>query len=617
MTETGITAELQDVLSFVSKQSPFNELPSACAHYFVNHAEVVYLTVHNQGDALQGEERYLYLVRTGIFDLVDVSGEVVTRLSTGDYFGYPSLLTGEEIQNQLEVQSPGLILMLPQASFDYLRHEYKVLEQHFVRAHKKRLLSSHYKERSKGWSERKISKLMAKSAVVIEPQATIVEAAKVMQSEGVSSVMVTEDGCLKGVVTDRDLRNRVLASGLDPLMPVSSIMTPEPKFIFENNRVFSALHLMLKHNIHHLPVLNEARVPLGMVTSTDLLRLQNSDPVQLIGQLYKASSTQELKLLAKEIPVLLRSFSNTVEDFSFVGTLLSGLTDALMSRLTELFVKQHGKAPCSFSWICFGSQAREEQTLDSDQDNGLIFSNDIKPAERDYFASLGEFVTSHLTECGIRACPGNIMASNEQCRGTVDEWTARFHHWITSPTPQAMLNCKIFFDRRYICGDHALYQSFNAQMTEISTQELFFAAMATDISTNSVPIGLFQQFKLQRSKDKSKYVDLKTRGIAIINDLVRVYALKCGIKHANTQARLKALKSHTILSTSDIYNLRDCWRFLTQLRLKSQITEQQLPANCINPEMLSSLERHQLKEAFHLIKQAQQACVFKFARGSL
>ncbi|TQF66930.1 DUF294 nucleotidyltransferase-like domain-containing protein [Pseudoalteromonas luteoviolacea] len=612
-----MTVEHQDVLNFVLKQSPFNELPIASAHYFVNHAEVIYLTVHNQADALQDEEKYLYLVRTGIFDLVDTTGEVVTRLSAGDYFGYPSLLTGEEIKNRLEVQSPGLILLLPQAGFDFLRHEYKVFEQHFVRAHKKRLLSSHYQERGKGWSERKISKLMTKSAVVLEPTASIVEAAKVMQSEGVSSVMITEGGQLHGVVTDRDLRNRVLASELDPAMPVSSIMTPEPKFIFENNRVFSALHLMLKHNIHHLPVLNEERVPLGMVTSTDLLRLQNSDPVQLIGQLYKASSAQELKLLAKEIPVLLRSFSNTVEDISFVGTLLSGLTDALMSRLTELFVKQHGDAPCSFCWICFGSQAREEQTLDSDQDNGLIFANDIKPAERAYFASLGAFVTRHLVECGIRACPGNIMASNEQCRGTVREWTARFEKWMTAPTPQAMLNCKIFFDRRFICGDQSLYQSLNSQLGEISQQELFFAAMATDISTNSVPIGLFQQFKLQRGKDKHKYLDLKTRGIAIVNDLVRIYALKSGITKANTQARLKALEAHTQLSQSDIYNLQDCWRFLTQLRLRSQIEQHQLPSNCINPESLSSLERHQLKEAFHLIKQAQQACVFKFARGSL
>ncbi|KZN66029.1 hypothetical protein N473_10695 [Pseudoalteromonas luteoviolacea CPMOR-1] len=606
-----------DVLNFVTDQLPFSELPASCAHFFVNHTKVVYITTLNQSELLNSEQKHLYLVRTGGFDLVDNTGEVVTRLGEGDYFGYPSLLTGEDIQNHLEVQTSGLIFLLAHADFDYLRREYPKFEQHFVRAHKKRLLSSHYKERGRGWSERKIATLMCKKAVTIEPQASVVDAAKVMQKAGVSSVIITENSQLSGIVTDRDLRNRVLASELDPKAPVTKVMTHDPKFIFENNRAFAALHLMLKHNIHHLPVLNEAREPLGMVTSTDLLRQQKHDPVQLIGQIYKAHSYQEVVHLAKEIPALLRGFSNTVEDISFIGTLLSGLTDAMTSRLTELYIKLQGEPPCGFCWICFGSQAREEQTLHSDQDNGLIVSNAILPHQRAYFAGLGEFVTGHLINCGIKACPGNIMASNELCRGTVDEWLARFENWTQTPTPQAMLNSKIFFDRRFIMGDQSLYHMLNKQLNSMQTQDLFFAAMATDISVNSVPMGLFQQFKLQRNKRKHGYLDLKTRGVSIVNDLARIYALKCGVTKANTQSRLEALKAFSVLSKEDIYNLQDCWRFLTQLRFKIQIEDLDLPPNCINPEHLSSLERHQLKEAFHLIKQAQQACVFKFARGSL
>ncbi|MCF6440108.1 DUF294 nucleotidyltransferase-like domain-containing protein [Pseudoalteromonas luteoviolacea] len=606
-----------DVLDFVTQQLPFSTLPASCAHFFVNHAKVVYITALNQAELLSSEQKYLYLVRSGVFDLVDNSGEVVTRLGEGDYFGYPSLLTGEDIQNHLEVQTGGLIFLLPQEDFDFLRREYPQFEQHFVRAHKKRLLSSHFKERGRGWSEQKISTLMCRTAVTIEPKASVVEAAKVMHKAGVSSVIITENGQLSGIVTDRDLRNRVLAAELDPRASVTKVMTRDPKFIFENNRAFAALHLMLKHNIHHLPVLNEERMPLGMVTSTDLLRQQKHDPVQLIGQIYKANSHQEVVHLAKEVPALLRGFSNTVEDISFIGTLLSGLTDAMTSRLTELFIKQQGEPPCRFCWICFGSQAREEQTLHSDQDNGLIVSNSILPHQRAYFAKLGEFVTGHLISCGIKACPGGIMASNEQCRGTVDEWLMRFEQWCQTPTPQAMLNSKIFFDRRFMFGDQSLYQALNAQLNNMQKQDIFFAAMATDISANSVPMGLFQQFKLQRDKRKHGYLDLKTRGVAIVNDLARIYALKCGLTKANTQARLEALKAFSILSKEDIYNLQDCWRFLTQLRFRIQIEDLDLPPNCINPEHLSSLERHQLKEAFHLIKQAQQACVFKFARGSL
>ncbi|MDK2595897.1 DUF294 nucleotidyltransferase-like domain-containing protein [Pseudoalteromonas obscura] len=617
MTHSQSVSPVVDVLDFVTKQLPFSELPPACAHFYVNHAKVVYITSLNQSELLVPTDKYLYLIRSGVFDLVNTAGEVVTRLGEGDYFGYPSLLTGEEIKNHLEVQTSGLVFLLPQQDFDFLRREYLKFEQHFVRAHKKRLLSSHYQERGRAWPEHKISALMGKSAVTIEPSARIVDAAKLMQNAGVSSVIVTEKGELSGIITDRDLRNRVLAAELAPSARVAQIMTPNPKFIFENNRAFSALHLMLKHNIHHLPVLNEERVPLGMVTSTDLLRQQKHDPVQLIGQIYKAHSHQEVIRLAMEIPALLRGFSNTVEDIYFIGTLLSGLTDALTSRLTELFIQQAGEPPCSFCWICFGSQAREEQTLHSDQDNGLVFSNAILDHQRDYFARLGAYVSGHLISCGIKACPGGIMASNAQCRGTVDEWLLRYEQWVHTPTPQAMLNSKIFFDRRFIYGDQALYQSLNAGLSTLRQQELFFAAMATDISTNSVPIGLFMQFKLERDKHKHRYLDLKIRGVAIVNDLVRLYALKCGINKANTQMRLAALKECGVLSKEDIYNLQDCWRFLTQLRFKVQIEAPELPPNCINPELLSSLERHQLKEAFHLIKQAQQACVFKFARGSL
>ncbi|HAG39854.1 MAG TPA: inosine-5-monophosphate dehydrogenase, partial [Pseudoalteromonas sp.] len=478
-------------------------------------------------------------------------------------------------------------------------------------------LSSHYKSKNDSWSERRISELMTRTAITLAPDASIRQTAKKMKKHGVSSIMITEHAILVGVVTDRDLRNRVLADEVDPQDAVSSIMSAKPKFIFENNRVFSALHLMLKYNIHHLPVLDENHKPLGMLTSTDLLRQQKSDPVQLIGRIYKAHSIADLKRYAGEIPELLRSFSYNIEDISLIGKLLSGLTDALTSRLIHLFQEENGAAPTSFCFICFGSQAREEQTLHSDQDNGLLLPDDLSEQHQAYFKHMGEFVCEQLVECGIRRCPGNIMASSDECRMSVSSWCERFFKWIKSPTPSAMLNCKIFFDLRFIEGSNALYSGFCEQLNRISRDELFYAAMATDIRASSVPIGLFNKLKTQKNDNNHKYIDLKKRGVVIINDIVRLYALKAGIKRANTQERLDALLKHSLLNKHDIYNLKDCWRFLTQLRFSTQINEEGLPSNCINPDKLSSLERHQLKEAFYLVKQAQQAAAFKFARGSL
>lgn len=617
-----MSTEQQDLIQFVLKQTPFSQLDASAAEYFVNHLDSIYLTRENQNEWLKSDSPKLFLIRSGLYDLVDEKGDVVTRLAEGDYFGYPSLLTGEAIQNRLQVQKEGIVYLLDQSSFDYLRREYKTFEQYFVRAHKNRLLSSHYKSQNESWSERKIAELMSRKAVALPPDASINQAAKKMKKHGVSSIMITEHECLVGVITDRDLRNRVLADEVDSKEPLSSIMSAKPKFIFENNRVFSALHLMLKFNIHHLPVLDENHKALGMITSTDLLRQQKSDPVQLIGRIYKAHSVTDLKRYGLEVPELLRGFSNNIDDISLVGKLLSGVTDALTSRLIYLFQEEHGTAPTCFSFICFGSQAREEQTLHSDQDNGLLLPDGLTEPQQDYFKRMGEFVCEQLTLCGIKRCPGNIMASSELCRMSKSDWCERFLNWVEAPTPDAMLNCKIFFDLRFIEGSNTLYASFCEQLTRISHNELFYAAMANDINTNSVPIGLFNQFKLEKDTRQHKFIDLKKRGVVIINDIVRLYALKAGIRLANTQERLDALlklesEKCNFLSNKDIYNLKDCWRFLTQLRLRTQINQEGLPSNCINPDNLNSLERHQLKEAFYLVKQSQQAAAFKFARGSL
>ncbi|WP_105254858.1 DUF294 nucleotidyltransferase-like domain-containing protein [Pseudoalteromonas sp. T1lg75] len=611
----------QDILDFVTQQAPFNALPDSACDYFTHHLEVIYVTRENQHQWLDSAHPKLFLLRSGVIELVAADGEPIARLTSGDYFGYPSLLSGETIKNRIEVKREALVYMLSQADFDYLRHEYKAFEQYFVRAHSNRLLSSKYQHHGDSWSERKISQLMTRQAITLTPEASIRECAQTMSAHRVSSIMVTQgegqEARLIGVVTDRDLRSRVLAEGVDPGLGIEKIMSVEPKFIFENNRVFSAMHLMLKHNIHHLPVLNEQHQPLGMVTSTDLLRQQKSDPVQLIGRIYKASGVADLKRYAQEVPELLEGFAYHIDDISLIGKLLSGISDALTTRLIQLFQQRHGDAPTRFSWICFGSQAREEQTLHSDQDNGLLLPNDLDESQLEYFKAMGEFVCQQLDVCGIRRCPGNIMASNEDCRLSLHGWLHKFERWLASPTPEAMLNCKIFFDIRFISGSSDLFATFSEALSALKPDQLFYRALASELNLNSVPIGLFNQLKTEADAERHKYIDLKRRGIVIINDIVRLYALQDNIRHASTLERLDALTKTQWLSKKDIFDLKDCWRYLTQLRLRAQLDNEPLPSNCINPDGLTSLERHQLKEAFYLIRQAQQAASFKFARGSL
>lgn len=155
-------------------------------------------------------------------------------------------------------------------------------------------------------------------------------------------------------------------------------------------------------------------------------------------------------------------------------------------------------------------------------------------------------------------------------------------------------------------GSAELFDCFMDKLESITKDQLFFASMATDINNNSVPIGLFNQFKLEKikekNKDKHKYLNLKKRGVVIINDIVRLYSLNHAIRASNTLERLNALAKISHINKTDIYDLKDCWRYLTQLRLRTQINQEGLPSNCINPNKLTSMEKHQLKEALNLEK---------------
>lgn len=173
-----MSSEQQEVAQFINKQAPFSMLQDSACSYFVNHLDSIYLTRENQTQWLNSEQPKLFLIRSGLYDLVDAKGDTVTRLTQGDYFGYPSLLTGDAIQNSLEVQKEGIVYMLDQTHFDYLRREYKAFEQYFVRAHANRLLSSHYKSNNDSWSERKISEIMTRKAITLPPDASIRHSAK-------------------------------------------------------------------------------------------------------------------------------------------------------------------------------------------------------------------------------------------------------------------------------------------------------------------------------------------------------------------------------------------------------------------------------------------------------
>ncbi|PWW12214.1 MULTISPECIES: DUF294 nucleotidyltransferase-like domain-containing protein [Pseudidiomarina] len=499
-----------------------------------------------------------------------------------------------------------------------------------------------------------VAEVIVRAPVMLSIHATIKEAAERMRDEKVSSVLVVEgpvaenaaaEGAvvkgtvvndtavnetavnspadseaaavkLCGILTDRDLRNRVVAQGLAYDLQVNAVMTQAPATVYGRQTLMDALAIMTQENIHHLPVLNDADQPIGMITNTDLMRQQRSEPIMLISALNKAASKAQLVAEAAHIPAYMQTFAARVHDTTMVGRLLASLTDSMTRKLISLYEQEHGVAPGPYCWIAFGSQGREDQVLSSDQDNGLLLGNGLNDNQLDWFKGLGEYVSGGLHECGIPLCPGDIMASNVDCRRTLDGWLERFKSWTESPTPKALMYCQIFFDSRLVYGNKRLYQRYREQVARLAQKDFFLGNLARLQVSVQVPLGLFNRFRGTESGKDSDLINIKRYGIALINDIVRIYSLQAGIMVPQTLARLEALRGSKLLNKKDNQSLAEAWQFLTELRLQHQLQTwgSDQPKNALDPDELSTLTRRQLKTAFRIIKECQQGVGLKFGR---
>ena len=621
--------EFGDIIRFLLDCPPFDQLDGEQRQWIAGQIKAAYVNEHNVERFFKDYSPALYIVRSGGFDLFTPEGQLIERLESHDLFGFPSLLSGRDVVNRLEVIEDGIIYIIAGADFDKLRQHSRAFERYFIRAHEQRLLTETQHQRRPGGAvstvttpsyadslQLPIAEVVKRAAVCLPSTATIQQAAQTMREEKISSVMIVDEGRLLGIVTDRDLRNRVVAQGLDYGIHVNAIMTQAPTTVGSHQRLLDALTLMTQENVHHIPVLDANDQPLGMLTNTDLMRQQKSEPVMLISALNKAADLASLVSEASHIPDYMHSFALRVNDAGAVGRLLASLTDTMTRKLIDFYEQEHGVAPASYVWLAFGSQGREDQTLSSDQDNGLLLANELNEQQLQWFAGLGDYVCEGLAACGVPKCPGNIMASNPDCRRTREGWLERFTTWTESPTPKALMYCQIFFDSRNVRGNKRLYQSYREAVAKLGRSEFFLGNLARLQSNVQVPLGLFNRFRGTESGKDSDLIDIKRYGLALVNDIVRLYSLHAGLTEPRTLTRLALLQDSKLLNRKDNQALGEAWQFLTQLRLQHQLavwgTDQ--PKNALDPDELSTLVRRQLKTAFSILKDCQQGVGMKFGR---
>lgn len=608
--------ELQPITNFIKTLPPFDQLSDQLINHCSQSLTVVYYGKSEGFVHVDSNEPQLYIVRSGAFEVTTEKGELIDRISDGQYFGFSGMLSGEKVVNKVHILEDGLIYQLPLESFNHLRASSQVFDRFFNQAFAKRLRHQGDINTNKINTGR-ISSLISEKMISIDSQSTIQQAAALMSENRVSSLIIIDNKQLAGILTDRDLRNRVLAKGLSSDTIINKVMTKDPVIISKHALIFEAMLLMSEKNIHHLPII-ENNLPISMITSTDIMRSQSSQPLLLIGQIDRQTSIENLITVSNQLPTLLQSLISSGAKAQEIGRILTLVTDALTKRLLYLAQQQLGEAPMKFCWLAFGSQARQDQAAGADQDNALLLEKETDKNSEHYFKQLADIVCDGLNQCGFPYCPGNIMASNTQWRISLDKWQAKFNQWINRPQPQALLNATIFFDMRSIYGDLPLFTQLQTSvLKQTKNNDIFLAALTRNALQRIPPLGFFKNFVIERDGSEVKGIDLKHKGLALINDIARIYALAKGIKAVNSRQRLMALIGSQGINKQDVHNLIDAAEFIAHKRLINQGNqyEQGAPlSNYLLPDSLSSLARHHLKDAFTVINDSQTGIKLKYLR---
>lgn len=451
--------------------------------------------------------------------------------------------------------------------------------------------------------------LLRREPVVLPPTATIREAAALMREQRVSSVLIVEQGQLFGIVTDRDLRNRAIADGLDTDRPIIDVATVAPLTIDLRSTAFDALLLMTRQNVHHVPVMEGSRVA-GMITATDLTEHHTTSAVFLAGEIYKQSSVEGLQRASARIRQLQVNLAAADATAYATGQVITAMTDALTTRLLQLAEAQLGPPPVDYAWVAAGSQARCEQTARSDQDNCMVLDDAYDEARHgEYFRSLARFVCDGLDACGYVYCPGEMMAMTDAWRQPQQRWKQYFRRWIGEPEPKALMLTCVFFDLRLVYGRADLLDALRDDMLQRTRGNgIFLAYMVSNALSRRPPLSMFGRITPARSGEQRGKIDLKHLGIVPVVDLARVYALAGGHEAVNTYDRLEVAASSREVSEQSARDLRDALEYLAVTRIHHQVRQIEAgqPADSyLALNELSNFQRTQLKDAFAVVQTLQ------------
>ena len=399
---------------------------------------------------------------------------------------------------------------------------------------------------------------------------------------------------------------------------ISCYMTHEPFHLPPEATAFDAAIAMTERHIAHVCVVDNGQL-VGVISERDLFSLQRVDLVHLAQTIGHADRVEALVAIRGRIKQLVDNMLAHGASSTQITHIITLLNDHTVRRVIELAIRDMGDPGVPFTWLCFGSEGRREQTLHTDQDNGILFeAADAAEAalRRGRLLPLAERINRDLDTCGFTLCRGNIMAGNPELCLSRQEWGRRFSAFVREATPENLLSSTIFFDLRAVWGPQEGCEQLRQDLlAEVADNRIFQRMMADNALRHRPPVGRFRDFVLARKGDGKDTLDLKVQGLTPFVDGARLLALANGIGECNTLERLRRLVEKGIIDAKDGAAYEEAYHFIQQTRMQhhqQQARDEAPYSNRLDPDTLNALDRRILRESFRQAQRLQTSLAVRY-----
>lgn len=633
------------VKEFLKRFPPFTFLNEASLGVVAKGVEVKYFAkgeyLFSQGDPAQD---FFFVLKEGSVQLSenkDGQDRVVEVCDEGDVFGVLALLGKRPYILTAKAREDSLLYAIPVSIFEKILNENSRVSLYFAAGFAsgqvvvRSDLSQSQKARRDFTELSKDNGLMIFSGqsdlnfstdvLTCQKGTAILKAVEMMSAKGVGSIVIVDQNQFPvGIITDKDIRNRLVAHQRSYDTPVEELMT-SPVMTKSKEAGFSDLYLtMIKNRLHHLIFTEDGTAKSkvkGILSDHDILLSQGNSPAVLINALMNTWEVAEMAKIRNRAERLLKYYLENEVAMDFVANIISEINDIIIQRAVQLAIKKHSPnypetSKVKFCFLSMGSEGREEQLLRTDLDNAIVFEDVPKESLENtqaYMLLIAQEVMETLFVCGFQACPADMMANNPKWCQPLSQWKKYFSDWILSPNQQALLNATIFFDYRPIFGHKKLAEELTGHIyQEIADKSIFLNFLAKNALLNPPPLGFFRNFLVEKSGEQKDKFDIKLRAMMPLADMARLLVLShrvVGIN--NTFKRFEKLAEMEPNYTELLLEAGKAYEILMRMRaiegLKSGNS-----GRYIHPEDLGKLQRQLLKNTFAPIDELQKIMRIRF-----